>query len=87
MKPSCILCRPQPRALLLTEFHAVLAFEHCVKGICLLNQQVRTLSQKKVARVNFLFFMQVVFTSDFDPADGAIRGLSRDPVFLFFRNM
>ncbi len=26
--------------------------------------------------------MQVVFTSDFDPADGAIRGLSRDPVLL-----
>ncbi len=48
--PSASLARPAeshettsvpPKTILLTEFHAVLAYDACVKGICLLNQQVR----------------------------------------------
>ncbi len=29
-----------PKGVLLTEFHALLAYDHSVRGICLLNQQV-----------------------------------------------
>jgi hypothetical protein len=28
-----------PCAFLLTEFHVLLAYEHCVRGVCVLNQQ------------------------------------------------
>ena len=52
---------PAPKTVLLTEFHAVLVYEDCVQGVCLLNQQV-------------------VFTYDFDPAEGSVKGMSRDPV-------